>query len=68
MKIEFSDSEYRVEHGKAPKGYGHWLFTFEGYERWEAGTLTEAKKKVRAYIKEIAPMDYTGTVTVNIEP
>lgn len=68
MKIEFTDREYRFEHGKAPKGFGHWFFTFEGYERWEMGTLTEAKKKVRAYVKEVAPKDYVGTVYVNIEP
>ena len=68
MKIEFTDREYRFENGRAPKGYGHWFFTFEGHERWEIGTLTEAKKKVRAYIKEIAPKGYDGIVTVNIEP
>ena len=68
MKIEFSDREYRFEHGKAPKGYGHWYFTFEGLGRWEVGTLTEAKKKVKEHIREIAPKGYAETVYVNIEP
>lgn len=68
MKIEFSNREYIFEHGHAPKGFGHWYFTFEGMGRWESGTLTEAKKKVREYIKQVAPADYVGTVYVNIEP
>ena len=38
MKIEFSNREYIYEHGKAPKGFGHWYFTFEGMGRWEFGT------------------------------
>lgn len=69
MKIEFSDAEYRMEHGKAPKGYGAWYFEFEGQGRWEYNaTLTEAKQKVRQYIRQIAPVDYHGTVYVNIAP
>lgn len=68
MRIEFTDTEYKFEHGTAPRGYGRWFFTFEGYERWESGTLTEAKKKCREYIKQVAPADYVGTVYVNIEP
>ena len=47
MKIEFTDSEYRFEHGKAPKGLGWWFFKFEGHEFETTGTLTEAKKKCR---------------------
>lgn len=68
MKIVFTDREYHFEHGKAPKGYGHWYFTFEGHGRWEVGTLTEAKKKVKEHIREIAPKGYAETVYVNIEP
>ena len=68
MKIIFTDTEYKFENGHAPKGYGHWLFTFEGHERWEVGTLTEAKKKVKEYIKQIAPTGYAEDVYVNIEP
>ena len=68
MKIEFSDKEYRYEYGKAPRGYGWWLFKFEGYEFSSKGTLTDAKKACREYIKKVAPADYVGTVIVNIEP
>lgn len=69
MKIEFTDSEYRFENGHAPKGFGRWGFQFEGsYEFWATGTLGEAKKACKAYIKEVAPIDYVGTVTVNILP
>lgn len=69
MRIEFSDTEYRWENGKAPKGRGWWLFKFEGqYEFSFTGTLTEAKKACRKYVKQVAPADYVGTVRVNIEP
>ena len=70
MKIEFTDSEYRFEHGHAPKGRGGWIFQFEGQEYWAKGcqTLTEAKKEVKEHIKKIAPKDYIGTVYVNIAP
>ena len=70
MKIEFTDSEYRFEHGHAPKGRGGWIFQFEGQEYWAKGcqTLTEAKKEVKEHIKKIAPEGYTETVYVNIMP
>lgn len=68
MRIEFSDREYRYENGKAPKGFGFWGFSFEGYEFWKSGTLTEAKKACKEYVKQVAPADYVGTVIVNILP
>ena len=68
MRIEFNDSTYRFEHGKAPKGYGMWAFEFEGYMDWESGTLAEAKKKCKECIKKVAPKDYAGTVIVTILP
>ena len=68
MKINFSDTEYRREHSKSPKGYGFWGFTFEGHEFWASGTLTDAKKKCEEEIKCVAPEGYTGIVTVNILP
>lgn len=69
MKIEFSDTSYRWTHGKAPKGYGWWFFTFEGIHEFEAtGTLTEAKKQCRKHIRSIAPKGYAETVYVTIEP
>ena len=68
MTIEFTDREYRHESGHAPRGYGRWGFSFEGYEFWATGTLTEAKKACRAEIKRLAPKDYTNLVIVNILP
>lgn len=68
MKIEFSDGKYRFVHSKMPRGRGQWCFSFKGQERWEYGTLVEAKQKIKAYIKEITPKDQIGTVIVNIEP
>ena len=68
MKIEFTDTEYRIENGRAPKGYGYWGFGFEGREFWAYGTLTEAKKKCRECVRECAPVGYDGTVYVNVLP
>ena len=69
MKINFSDNEYKCEHGRAPKGYGYWGFSFEGsYEFWATGTLTEAKKACRQYVKEVAPEGYAENVTVKVLP
>lgn len=68
MTIEFSDREYRWEHGKSPKGYGYWGFEFEGREFWAYGTRAQAQKACREEIKRVAPEGYTGTVVVNILP
>ena len=68
MRIEFTDSEYKFEHGKAPRGYGWWMFSFEGYTFEHTGTLTEAKNACKAEVKRLAPEDYVGTVSVNILP
>lgn len=68
MKIEFTTREYQWEHGKTPKGTGYWMFDFEGYQFEAWGTLTEAKKACKEYIKKIAPKDYTETVYVNVMP
>lgn len=69
MKIEFTDREYQFEHGRKPKGYGGWIFAFEGSYTFRAvGTLTEAKKRCREYVKSVAPAGYVGTVYVNVEP
>lgn len=32
--IEFNDSEYRVAHGKAPRGYGGWAFEIPHGSYW----------------------------------
>lgn len=68
MRIEFTEREYWREHGKAPKGRGHWGFEFEGHTFWTAGTLTEAKKACRDEVRRVAPEGYTGMVYVNIMP
>lgn len=68
MKIEFTDTTYWWAHGKAPRGNGWWFFKFNDQEFEATGTLTEAKKKCRAHIKEVMPKDYVGTIYVSIEP
>lgn len=69
MKIEFKTWEYLKEHGKEPKGRGLWYFTFEGnYLFTASGTLTEAKKKCREFVRLVAPKDWAETVYVNVEP
>lgn len=68
MKIEFSNWEYMKSHGKAPKGRGMWFFSFEGYEFEAWGSLTEAKKACREYVKKVAPKGYVGTVVVSVGP
>ena len=68
MKIEFMTREYQYEHEKMPKGYGYWMFEFEGYQFEARGTLAEAKKACREEIKRLAPQDYVGTVFVNVAP
>lgn len=68
MTILFTDREYKIENGRAPKGFGYWGFDFEGHEFWVQGTLTFAKKACKAEIKRIAPKDYKEIVYVNILP
>jgi hypothetical protein len=68
MKIEFSTWEYLKDHGKQPKGRGLWYFDFEGLQYAASGTLTEAKKKCVAHIREIAPKGYNKTVYVEVAP
>ena len=68
MQIIFLSREYEAEHGHSPKGYGFWVFSFEGYTFSASGTLTEAKKACRTHIRQTAPKGYTETVFVNIEP
>lgn len=68
MRINFDDSEYKFENGRAPKGYGSWGFQFEGYEFWAHGTLAEAKKACRAEVKRLAPAGYGEDVDVCILP
>ena len=68
MRIEFNNNRYRFNHGKAPRGYGWWLFTYEGQEFQHTGTLTEAKKACAEHIRKTMPTDRTKTVRVTVEP
>lgn len=62
MTIEFTDREYRFEHGRAPKGYGYWGFEYEGRQFWTTGTLTQAKAACRKEIRKQAPEGYAYVV------
>lgn len=46
MKFEFSDRKYLAAHGKAPRGYGFWIFWTPKapQEIVASGSLTEAKR------------------------
>lgn len=68
MTITFNTREYRREHGREPKGRGFWGFSFEGYEFWSLGTLTEARKACRQEVRRLAPEGYTGFVEVKVLP
>lgn len=68
VRVEFDNSEYVFENGCCPKGFGYWVFAFEGREFSCKGTLTEAKKACRAEIERVAPIDYVGTVKVTVLP
>lgn len=68
MKIEFDSRKYVISHAKEPKGTGLWMFECEGRELEAWGTLTAAKKQVRAQVKALAPKDFEGTVYVYVLP
>ena len=68
MNIRFDDSQYRAAHGKAPRGYGLWIFSAKTDNQSEeplvndymfTGTLTEAKKDIiwwlRGYNNQYPP-------------
>lgn len=60
--INFSNRRYERSHFTQPRGRGRWLFETEDGKVYEAyGTLTEAKAKVKAEIKNTG---YSGTVYV----
>lgn len=68
MDIIFTTREYEAEHGRKPRGYGYWWFSFEGFEFQAKGTLTEAKKACRRHIRSVVPREYREAVHVNVEP
>lgn len=68
MAIEFRTGFFEYEHGRRPKGYGFWLFSFEGHEFGASGTYTDAKKKCVEYVRRNVPADFVGRVIVEVEP
>lgn len=59
VNVSFHDTKYRASHGKAPKGFGGWMFiVMDGdreHEIVSAGggqTLAQAKKWMRDYVRE----------------
>ncbi len=56
--VRFSTDEYRMAHGKSPRGQGSWAFCPSRYYEaadylehtvWFSGTLAEAKAQAREY-------------------
>ena len=69
MTINFSDTEYRFSHGKAPKGRGWWLFQIgpdNDMSKWfGAGwTLAEAKKAAKEEAKKRYPDELSVTIKI----
>ena len=61
MDIRFDDRQYRLAHGKAPRGYGLWIFSAETDNQSHEplvnaycarGTLTEAKKDITTWLRD----------------
>ena len=55
MAIEFSTSEFERSHGHLPRGMGNWAFAEDRNATddkilWAHGTLTAAKKEIRAQL------------------
>ena len=67
MKYEFSNKHYVAEHGKSPRGFGWWWFSFEGYAFEHTGTLTEAKQACREYAKTVPVDGRGGVLTIYVE-
>jgi len=50
MKVEFRTHEYEWSHGKQPRGYGYWAFSFPGTQAdffWFQGSYSDAKKAAK---------------------
>ncbi len=51
MAIEFDTSEFRRSHGKQPRGFGRWAFSWSHDGQWEftprAMSFTDAKAWAR---------------------
>lgn len=67
IRIEFSTREFFTSHGRQPRGYGSWMFKFEGREvTFHSNTYAEARARCVAAVKAAAPADYVGTVVVEV--
>lgn len=57
MKIEFCDRDYRLSHGRAPRGRGGWAFSISGEGDaiyWApSGSLAESKAWMRAKVRAL---------------
>lgn len=67
MKIVFDTKSFQVAHSKQPRGYGSWMFQFEGREvTFHSSTYGEAKRKCVAAVEAVAPAGYVGCVVVEV--
>jgi hypothetical protein len=68
LTFQFDTRDYQWTHGRHPKGWGTWAFTFSGNEPvWApASTYGAAKVWVQKHIRQLAPKDYTGTIIVTV--
>jgi len=67
IKIDFDVFPYVRAHGRHPRGRGYWVFTGEGLTLHSIGTYGEAKRDVGRQLLGLAPQDFTGTVTLQVE-
>ena len=68
MTFEFDTRTYVWTHGREPRGYGGWAFTFDGCDPMWAppSTYTAAKTWMRKTLKLMAPAGYDGCVVVRV--
>ena len=71
--MAFTDTEYRLSHGKAPRGFGLWFFEVRKIDHqtgiskvvWKdsfSGTLSEAKKKAIKAAKAAGVDEYARII------
>ncbi|HTB46628.1 MAG TPA: hypothetical protein VK741_23625 [Acetobacteraceae bacterium] len=74
VRIEFKTRQYQFAHGKQPRGFGYWAFTYGGDEGEalfapHAMSLTDAKKWVAAVAREqAAASGFSGTLVIEVGP
>ena len=52
-RIVILTAEFQISHGRAPRGYGAWMFEIGGRKVDYVGTYGEACKRARQYAKNI---------------